>query len=42
MNELQSTISVKFCKLQKRLDRKTLKSYRIDLSQFEQYQTKHI
>jgi integrase/recombinase XerD len=44
MSELQSTISnyLKFCKFQKRLDHKTLKSYRIDLSQFEQYQTKHI
>ncbi|WP_313184959.1 tyrosine-type recombinase/integrase [Lacrimispora sp.] len=44
MSELQSTISdyLKFCKFQKRLDFKTLKSYRIDLSQFEQYQIKHI
>ena len=35
MNELQSMISsyLEFCKNQKRLDPKTLKAYRIDLSQ---------
>lgn len=40
MSDLHSTISdyLEFCKLQKRLDHKTLKAYKIDLTQFDQYQ----
>lgn len=43
MSDLHSTISdyLEFCKLQKRLDPKTLKAYKIDLSQFDQYQLSH-
>ena len=43
MRKLQSTISdyLEFCKLQKRLDIKTLKAYKIDLSQFEQFKSNH-
>lgn len=41
MSDLQSTISdyLEFCKFQKRLDVKTLKAYKIDLSQFAHFQS---
>jgi integrase/recombinase XerD len=44
MNNLQSSISVylEFCKFQKRLDFKTLKAYKIDLSQFERFQSNQL
>ena len=40
MQKLQSTISnyLEFCKYQKRLDTKTLKAYKIDLTQFSEIQ----
>ena len=36
MNNLQTRIEeyLKYCKIQKRLDAKTLKAYKIDLAQF--------
>lgn len=39
MNELQTTLNdyLNFCKIQKRLDSKTLKAYRIDLNQFSEH-----
>lgn len=39
MNGLQSQIKnyLEFCEYQKRLDRKTIKAYRIDLQQFSSY-----
>ena len=41
MNNLQDTINTYliFCQFQKRLDRKTLKAYRIDLKQYKEYTT---
>lgn len=44
MNNLQSSISdyLEFCKFQKRLDFKTLKAYKIDLTQFERFQSNQL
>jgi site-specific recombinase XerD len=44
MNNLQSSISdyLEFCKFQKRLDSKTLKAYKIDLTQFERIQSNQL
>lgn len=42
MNPLETTINnyLLYCKIQKRLDEKTLKAYKIDLIQFSSYSTK--
>lgn len=42
MNQLETTINnyLLYCKIQKRLDEKTLKAYKIDLRQFSSYSTK--